>query len=74
MAFLDKLFGKKKRNEALQAEEAIKNMSNGNLGKKLENLDANHLNEQLQNNPELLKQLSQNPELMQKLTSIIKNK
>ena len=71
---LKQISGKLAPDQLKQAESAIKSMSSGDLKNKLNNLDAEQLKQQLQNNPDLAKQLASNPELLTKLTSIVKNK
>lgn len=57
-----------------QVEHAIKNIDKGELNQKLNSLNAQDLQRELQKNPQIAKQLAQNPELMSKLNSIVKNK
>jgi len=56
------------------AEETIKAMSKGDIGKELNGLDAGKLQETLQSNPDMIKQLAQNPQLLSALGNIIKKK
>lgn len=57
-----------------QVENAIKSTDKGTLNQKLNNLNVQDLQKELQSNPNLAKQMAGNPELMQKLNSIFKTK
>ena len=54
-----------------EMERAIKNVDKGELNQKLNSLNAQDLQKELQKNPNLAKQLAKNPELMSKLNSIL---
>lgn len=71
---LKQLSGNLSPQQLQQAEAAIKSMSQGDLKDKLQNLSAEQLNRELQNNPALAKQLAQNPELLKALTNIASKK
>lgn len=57
-----------------QIEYAIKSVDKGELNQKLNSLNAQDIQAELQKNPRIAKQLAQNPELMAKLNSVIKGK
>ena len=55
-----------------QVENVIKTTDKGALNNRLNSLNANDLQKELQNNPQLSKSLAQNPELMRKINEIFK--
>ncbi len=55
-----------------EMERAIKNVDKGALNQKLNSLNAQDLQRELQSNPNLARQLAQNPALMSQLTEIFK--
>lgn len=68
---LKKISGMLTPEQMKEMERAIKNVDNGELNQKLNSLNAQDLQKELQKNPNLAKQLAKNPELMSKLNSIL---
>lgn len=69
---LKKVSGMLTPEQLREMEKAIKNVDKGELNSKLNSLNAQDLQKELQRNPNLAKQLSKNPALMSQLSEIFK--
>ena len=68
---LQRISGSLTPEQMREMEKAIKNFDKGELNQKLNALNAQDLQRELQRNPNIAKKLAQNPELVKQLNSIL---